>query len=88
MMSSHPALRPSGGRPTPGSVKSGTVGSAAVRGEADTYTLDSLVTSSRRMGRFWPSAAPRPEPLAARPVGVSVPSHTQQLVAGMPEYGG
>ncbi|WP_344469442.1 hypothetical protein [Kitasatospora kazusensis] len=77
-MSSHPALRPSGSRQTSGSV----------RGDADSYTLDSLVSSSRRMGRFWPSATARPEPAAATPVGVSVPSRTQRLVAGMPEYGG
>ncbi|MDH6575082.1 hypothetical protein [Kitasatospora sp. MAP5-34] len=78
MMSSHPALRPSGSRPTSGSRK----------GDADTDTLDSLVSTSRRMGRFWPSSAAHQEPAAATPVGVSVPTRTQRLVAGMPEYGG
>lgn len=77
MMPSHPTLRPSGTQRAPGSVK----------GDPETDTLDALVSSSRRMGRFWPSSVLCPEPAATSPVGVSVPSHAQLLVAAMAEYG-
>ncbi|MER5638597.1 hypothetical protein ABT095_16740 [Kitasatospora sp. NPDC002227] len=46
------------------------------------------MSTSRRMGRFWPSPSPRPQAAVAAPVGVSVPARAQRLVAGMTEYGG
>jgi len=60
---------------------------SVLTGDADADTLDELVSSSRRLGRFWPPLTAGPEPAAATPVGVSVPSRTQRLVAGMAEYG-
>ncbi|GAA4996259.1 hypothetical protein [Kitasatospora paranensis] len=57
-------------------------------GDADPDTLDALVSSSRRLGRFWPLIAAGPQPAAAAPAGVSVPSGAQRLVAAMAEYGG
>jgi hypothetical protein len=60
---------------------------ATLLGDTETDTLDSLVSSSRRLGRFWPPLATGPEPAAAAPVGVRVPSGAQLLVAGMAEYG-
>ncbi|WP_405017051.1 hypothetical protein [Kitasatospora sp. NBC_00070] len=53
----------------------------------DTDSLDALVSSSRRMGLFWPTHAIPAEPVPAAPSGVSVPSRTRRLVAGMSEYG-
>ncbi|MFJ9839865.1 hypothetical protein ACIRYZ_05270 [Kitasatospora sp. NPDC101155] len=60
---------------------------SALRGEADGETLDALVSSSRRLRRFWPLLAADPEPTAPASVGVRVPSGAQRLVAGMAEYG-
>ncbi|MGW2374386.1 MULTISPECIES: hypothetical protein [Kitasatospora] len=57
------------------------------RADADGETLDALVSSSRRLRRFWPQLATRPEPAAPASVGVRVPSGAQRLVAGMAEYG-
>ncbi|MCU7825190.1 hypothetical protein [Kitasatospora sp. DSM 101779] len=59
----------------------------ALGGEVDFESLDALVSSSRRLGRFWPPLAAGPQPAAARPAGVSVPSGAQQLVAAMADYG-
>ncbi|MFH9348456.1 hypothetical protein [Kitasatospora sp. NPDC017646] len=59
----------------------------ALRADADGETLDALVSSSRRLRRFWPQVAAGPEPTAPAPVGVRVPSGAQRLVAGMAEYG-
>ncbi|WP_441246489.1 hypothetical protein [Kitasatospora sp. McL0602] len=75
-MPSHPTLRPSRSPYAP----------ATGKGDSDPDSLDALVSTSRRMGRFWPSPAPRPEPAATIPVGVSVPSRAQRLVAGMADY--
>ncbi|MFI6446498.1 hypothetical protein [Kitasatospora sp. NPDC050543] len=61
---------------------------AALRGDADQDTLDALVSSSRRLGLFWPPLATGPEPATPAPIGFSVPSGAQRLVAGMSEYGG
>ncbi|MFJ9519743.1 hypothetical protein ACIRPK_15950 [Kitasatospora sp. NPDC101801] len=60
---------------------------AALKGDVDTDSLDALVSSSRRMGLFWPTHAIPAEPVPAAPSGVSVPSRTRRLVAGMSEYG-
>ncbi|MEV6206840.1 hypothetical protein [Kitasatospora sp. NPDC051914] len=60
---------------------------SALCGEADGDTLDALVSSSRRLGLFWPLLAAGPQPAAVRPSGVSVPSGAQRLVASMAEYG-
>ncbi|MFJ9771589.1 hypothetical protein ACIRVF_10105 [Kitasatospora sp. NPDC101157] len=60
----------------------------ALRSDADSETLDALVSSSRRLRRFWPQVAAGPEPAAAPvSVGVRVPTGAQRLVAGMAEYG-
>lgn len=58
------------------------------RGDADPDSLAALVSSSRRLGRFWPPLAPGPQPAAAAPGGVKVSPGAQRLVAGMPDYGG
>ncbi|KRB73730.1 hypothetical protein ASE03_21310 [Kitasatospora sp. Root187] len=60
---------------------------AALKGEADADSLDALVSSSRRMGLFWPAYAIPAEPVPTAPAGVSVPPRTRRLVAGMSEYG-
>ncbi|GAA1193655.1 hypothetical protein F4556_005456 [Kitasatospora gansuensis] len=60
---------------------------AALKGEVDADSLDALVSSSRRMEVFWPTHAVPAEPAHAAPAGVSVPSRTRRLVAGMSEYG-
>ncbi|MFG3224879.1 hypothetical protein ACGF07_08880 [Kitasatospora sp. NPDC048194] len=60
---------------------------SALGTEADAETLDALVTSSRRLRRFWPLLAAGPEPAAPAPAGVRVPSGAQRLVAAMAEYG-
>ncbi|MFH8380848.1 hypothetical protein ACH4E7_07890 [Kitasatospora sp. NPDC018058] len=57
------------------------------RADTDGETLDALVSSSRRLRRFWPLPAAAPEPAVPAPVGVRVPSGAQRLVAGMAEYG-
>ncbi|WP_407990660.1 hypothetical protein [Kitasatospora sp. CMC57] len=59
----------------------------ALKGEADADSLDALVSSSRRMELFWPTHAAPAEPVRSASLGVSVPSRTRRLVAGMPEYG-
>ncbi|GJF32933.1 hypothetical protein KNE206_56330 [Kitasatospora sp. NE20-6] len=59
-----------------------------LKGDADPDTLDALVHSSRRLGRFWPLLAAGPQPASSVPVGVSVPPGVQRLVASMAEYGG
>ncbi|ARF80696.1 hypothetical protein ACIG0C_15465 [Kitasatospora aureofaciens] len=59
----------------------------ALRADADGETLEALVSSSRRLLRFWPQVAAGPEPAAPASVGVRVPSGAQRLVAGMAEYG-
>jgi hypothetical protein len=59
----------------------------ALKGEADADSLDALVSSSRRMGLFWPVRSTPAEPASTAPTGVSVPSRTRRLVAGMSEYG-
>ncbi|MER6395089.1 MULTISPECIES: hypothetical protein [unclassified Kitasatospora] len=59
----------------------------ALKGDADGETLDALVDSSRQLRRFWPLLATGPEPSAPAPVGFSVSSGAQRLVAGMAEYG-
>ncbi|MFI9158055.1 hypothetical protein [Kitasatospora aureofaciens] len=59
----------------------------ALRADADGETLEALVSSSRRLLRFWPQVATGPEPAAPASVGVRVPSGAQRLVAGMAEYG-
>lgn len=53
----------------------------------DGETLDALLDSSRRLGRFWPQVAVGPEPAAPSSAGFRVPSGAQRVVAGMPEYG-
>ncbi|MER5865576.1 hypothetical protein [Kitasatospora sp. NPDC002040] len=60
---------------------------SALKGEADADSLDALVSSSRRMEPFWPAHAVPTEPVHTVPTGVSVPSRTRRLVAGMSEYG-
>ncbi|MEV7600290.1 hypothetical protein AB0O91_23225 [Kitasatospora sp. NPDC089797] len=57
------------------------------RADPDGETLDALVSSSRRLRRFWPLVTAGPEPTAPAAVGVRVPSGAQRLVAGMAEYG-
>ncbi|MEV7183485.1 hypothetical protein [Kitasatospora sp. NPDC093102] len=52
----------------------------------DGETLDALVDSSRRLRRFWPQLAARPEPTTPSPDGFRVPSGAQRVVAGMAEY--
>ncbi|MFJ2861636.1 hypothetical protein [Kitasatospora sp. NPDC087314] len=59
----------------------------ALRDGADGETLDALVSSSRRLRRFWPLLASGPEPTAPARKGFRVPSRAQRLVAGMAEYG-
>ncbi|MER8105381.1 MULTISPECIES: hypothetical protein [unclassified Kitasatospora] len=59
----------------------------ALRTEADGESLDALVSSSRRLRRFWPLLATGPEPAAPAREGFRVPSDAQRLVAGMAEYG-
>ncbi|MFD5468302.1 hypothetical protein ACFWIQ_36650 [Kitasatospora sp. NPDC127059] len=59
----------------------------ALRSDADGETLDALVSSSRRLRRFWPQVTAGPEPATPASVGVRVPSGAQRLVAGMAEYG-
>ncbi|GAA2741410.1 MULTISPECIES: hypothetical protein [Kitasatospora] len=57
------------------------------RGDADPDSLDLLVSSSRRLGRFWPPAEPGKE--LAAPVafaGVRVSAEARRVVAGMAEY--
>ncbi|AUG76815.1 hypothetical protein CFP65_1947 [Kitasatospora sp. MMS16-BH015] len=76
MMPDSPTVRP--GRPYAFTPRTGE----------DPESLAYLVSTSRRMGRFWPSSAPSPQPKAGAPVGVSVPARAQRLVAGMTEYGG
>jgi hypothetical protein len=61
--------------------------SPALRADADPDTLDALVSSSRRLGRFWPPAALGEEPVRVAGPGFAVPSGAQRLVAGMAEYG-
>ncbi|MER7847809.1 hypothetical protein ABTZ03_28140 [Kitasatospora sp. NPDC096077] len=61
--------------------------SDARRADADGETLDALVSSSRRLRRFWPLVTAGPEPATPASVGVRVPSGAQRLVAGMAEYG-
>ncbi|WP_377271992.1 hypothetical protein [Peterkaempfera sp. SMS 1(5)a] len=60
---------------------------AFLRGDADPETLAGLVSSSRRLGLFWPvlATAPEPRPRAGR--GFAVPPGAASLVAGMAEYG-
>ncbi|KJK59575.1 hypothetical protein UK12_02425 [Saccharothrix sp. ST-888] len=78
MMAKSPALRPSASR---SSARSWT-------GELEGDSLASLVSSSRRLGRFWPPSGSAPQAaVAPRPAGVSVPSRARKLVAQMPEYG-
>lgn len=60
---------------------------SAPRGDADLESLDALVTSSRRMGLFWPTTALQPEPAGPARGPLSVPPGTRRLVAGMSEYG-
>ncbi|MBO1413962.1 hypothetical protein [Streptomyces sp. FH025] len=57
------------------------------RADADGDSLDALVSSSRRLRRFWPQSAAGPEPAAPASVGFRVTSGAQRLVAGMAEYG-
>ncbi|MER7753426.1 hypothetical protein [Kitasatospora sp. NPDC097643] len=59
----------------------------ALRADADGETLDALVSSSRRLRRFWPLLAAGPEPSAPAHAGFRVPSGAQRVVAGMAEYG-
>ncbi|GHE27226.1 hypothetical protein GCM10018781_79780 [Kitasatospora indigofera] len=61
--------------------------SPALRGDTDLDTLDALVSSSRRLGRFWPPSAVGEEPVVAAGPGFAVSSGAQRLVAGMAEYG-
>ncbi|MFF0409968.1 hypothetical protein ACFYUY_05970 [Kitasatospora sp. NPDC004745] len=60
---------------------------SVLRPDADGETLDALVSSSRRLRRFWPLLAAGPEPTAPVRAGIRVPSGAQRLVAGMAEYG-
>ncbi len=55
--------------------------------DADPDTLDTLVSSSRRLGRFWPPVAAGEEPAGPSGAGFAVSSGAQRLVAGMAEYG-
>ncbi|MED7950971.1 MULTISPECIES: hypothetical protein [Streptomycetaceae] len=59
----------------------------ALLGDADGDSLDALVDSSRRLRRFWPLLATGPQDAAPARAALRVPSRTQRLVAGMPEYG-
>jgi hypothetical protein len=61
--------------------------SPVLRPDADPDTLDALVSSSRRLGRFWPPVAVGVEPAAPAGAGFAVSSGAQRLVAGMTEYG-
>ncbi|WP_280702601.1 hypothetical protein [Kitasatospora sp. GP82] len=77
-MPNPPALRPAAPRPA---ARSWT-------GDVEAESLDALVSSSRRLGRFWPPLGIAPQSAdAARPSGVSVPARAQLLVADMAEYG-
>lgn len=58
-----------------------------LEGETDPDTLDALLDSSRRLGAFWPPLATGPQPSARPSHGISVPSRTRDLVAGMAEFG-
>ncbi|MBV2153641.1 hypothetical protein [Kitasatospora sp. SUK 42] len=60
---------------------------SVLRADADGDSLDALVSSSRRLRRFWPQAAAGPEPAAPASAGFRVPSGAQRLVAGMADYG-
>lgn len=55
-------------------------------GDTDPDSLDALLRSSRRMGRFWPPSAAGPRPAVPAPTGVHVPARAQRLVAAMAEY--
>ncbi|MFG2821086.1 hypothetical protein ACGFX4_16860 [Kitasatospora sp. NPDC048365] len=58
------------------------------RGDADPDSLELLLSSSRRLIRFWPQAEARPEPYPPLSTGVRVPAEARRVVAGMAEYGG
>ncbi len=60
---------------------------SVLKGEADPDTLDALLDSSRRLGVFWPVLATGPQPGTRPSTGISVPSRTRDLVAGMAEFG-
>ncbi|MFJ8041022.1 hypothetical protein ACIRBX_11015 [Kitasatospora sp. NPDC096147] len=60
---------------------------SALLGDADLGSLDALVTSSRRLGLFWPAGTLQPEPARPARGPVKVPAGTRELVAGMSEYG-
>jgi hypothetical protein len=78
MMPNPSTLRPSPAQP---SARSWT-------GEIEADSITALVSSSRRLGRFWPPSGSAPQAaVALRPAGVSVPSRARRLVAEMPEYG-
>ncbi|MCD0481707.1 hypothetical protein LO771_04585 [Streptacidiphilus sp. ASG 303] len=58
------------------------------RRDADPETLAGLVSSSRRMGLFWPvlAEAPAPRPRRAARPAFAVPPRAASVVAGMAEY--
>jgi hypothetical protein len=62
-----------------------------LRGDADPDTLAGLVSTSRRMGLFWPllAAAAEPEatPAPGRRPGFPVSAHSSSLVEDLSEYG-
>lgn len=57
-------------------------------GDSEPESLAELVDSSRRLGRFWPAAAPLPVAAVPAVPVVRVPVAARRVVAGMPEYGG
>lgn len=60
-----------------------------LRGDADADTLAGLVSTSRRLGLFWPlqSAAAEPPPAPGRRPGFPVSAHSSSLVEEISEYG-
>ena len=61
---------------------------AHLRGDADDDTLAGLVSTSRRLGKFWPlvaGAEPAPKP-GSRP-GFPVCAHSSALVEDLSEFG-
>jgi hypothetical protein len=60
-----------------------------LRGDADSDTLAGLVSTSRRMGLFWPllAAVTEPAPAPRRRPGFPVSAHTSSLVQDLSEYG-
>ncbi|MHA6759344.1 hypothetical protein [Streptacidiphilus sp. PAMC 29251] len=61
---------------------------AYLRGDADADTLAGLVSTSRRLGLFWPLlAAAEPAPAPARRPGFPVSAHSSALVEDLSEFG-